>query len=195
MNKAVFLNELGLYLQKMNGKEKSKFITYYDEMISDYVENGMSEEDAVKKIGAPKKIAEELLENYDTIKFNLSFTSNKNLNKALLVLGFPLWGCILLTIILSVLSFYMIIWGIPFTTGASCLGLFAASVYGIIGTPFMLADNLSMGTIQFGVSIASIGFALLLGIITVVLSKRFVVTTKNLNVKLTALFKKKVVIR
>ena len=61
MNKAEFLNELSFCLQNMNDSEKNKFIIYYDEMISDYVENGMSEEDAVNKIGAPKKIAEELI--------------------------------------------------------------------------------------------------------------------------------------
>ena len=32
----------------MNDSENNKFITYDDEMISDYIENGMIEEEAVK---------------------------------------------------------------------------------------------------------------------------------------------------
>ena len=41
MNKAEFLNELSFCLHSMNDSEKNKFIIYYDEMISDYVENGI----------------------------------------------------------------------------------------------------------------------------------------------------------
>jgi uncharacterized membrane protein len=195
MNKAEFLNELAFYLQKMNDTEKNKFIIYYDEMISDYIENGVTEEDAVNKIGTPKKIAEELFDNYDSVKINLPSTGSRVLNLILTIIGFPLWGSVLLAVILLVFSFYVLIWCVPIVTGAGCVGFFATSIIGIIGTPFVMAKSVSIGIMQLGTGIASIGISLLLGIATLDLSKKYVVITKNYNMKLVALFKKKVVMR
>ncbi|MDF2802382.1 MAG: hypothetical protein K0S61_2285, partial [Anaerocolumna sp.] len=70
MDKDQFLKKLAVYLLKMNDGERKKFIIYYDEMISDYMENGMSEVEAVSKIGDPRAVAEELLKNYDSISIN-----------------------------------------------------------------------------------------------------------------------------
>ncbi len=194
MNKAEFLNELSFCLQHMNDSEKNKFIIYYDEMISDYVENGMTEEDAVDKIGSPKKIAEELLDDSGSVKISLPSTGIKGLNVLLTVLGFPLWGSLLLAFILMVFSLYVIIWCVPFATGALSIGFFTTSIIGIVGSPFVMIKSVSIGIMQLGTGIASVGISLLLGFATIDLSKKLIILTKNLNAKLAALFKKKVVI-
>lgn len=195
MNKGEFLNQLASCLEKMNNAEKNKFITYYDEMISDYVENGVTEEEAVEKIGTPKKIAEVLLEDYDNVKLNLPSTSSKVLNFLIAVVGFPLWGSVFLAFILLVLSIYILIWCVPFATGAGCAGFFAASIIGIVGTPFVMGKSSAVAIMQLGTGIASIGISLLLGIATIDLTKKFVIISKNFTIKLVALFKKKVVIQ
>ncbi|MDF2472607.1 MAG: hypothetical protein K0R21_389 [Anaerocolumna sp.] len=195
MNKEVFLKELTFYLNKMKNADKDKFITFYDEMISDYIENGMSEEDAVNKIGAPKRIAEELLESHDSVKIDMPSTGSRVLNMMLLILGFPLWGSILLAGILLLVSFYILFWCIPFTTGVSCIGFFSTSIISIIGSPFIMSRSMSVGIMQLGTGIASIGISFLLGTATLKLSKKFIVITKKFNIKLVALFKKKVVVR
>lgn len=194
MNKAEFLNELSFCLQNMNDSEKNKFIIYYDEMLSDYVENGMTEEEAVGKIGDPKKIAEELLADYRSVKINLPSTGIKGLNFILTIVGFPLWGSVLLAFILLVFSVYVIIWCVPFATGALSIGFFTTSIIGIVGSPFVILKNVSIGIMQLGTGIASVGISLLLGLATIGLSKKLIIITKNLNTKLVALFKKKVVI-
>ncbi len=195
MNKAEFLKELAFHLQKMSDSEKNKFITYYDEMISDYVENGVTEEEAVKKIGTPLKIAKELLEDYGNVKLNLPSTGNKLLNIAVAIIGFPLWGSVLLTIVLLVFSAYVLIWCLPVAAGAGCVGFFSSAIIGMIGTPLVIARSLPMGVIQLGTSMASIGISVLLGIAAMTMSKTFVNITKKFNVKLMELFKKKVVIQ
>jgi len=189
MNKAEFLNELSFCLQNMNNSEKNKFIIFYDEMLSDYVENGMTEEDAGGKIGDPKKIAD-----YGSVKINLPFTGIRGLNYILTIIGFPLWGSVLLAFVLMVFSVYVIIWCVPFTTGALSIGFFTTSIIGIVGSPFVMLKNASMGIMQLGTGIASIGISLLLGLATLGLSKRLIIITKNLNAKLAALFKKKVIV-
>lgn len=195
MRKADFLKELELNLQKMNASEKNKFVIYYDEIISDYIENGMSEEEAIKKVGSPMKIAEELLADYDSVELKLPSTGSKTLNIILTVIGFPLWGSVLLSIILLVFSIYVLIWCIPIVTGAGCAAFFASSIVGIIGSPFVMFKSVPVGVMQLGTSIAAIGLSVLLGIVTINVSKKVANVTKRFNVTLVTLFKKKVVIR
>lgn len=195
MNKTEFLNELKFHLQKMDVAEKDKFISYYDEIISDYMENGLSEKEAVNKIGASKDIAKELLEHYDSVKITLPSTGSKILNITLAIISFPLWGSVLLTVLLLVFSAYIVIWCAPVVTGASCVGFLTSSIVGIIGTPFVLAKSFSIGMIQLGTAISSIGISILLGLLTIYLSKKLIIITKKFTSKLATLFKKKVVIR
>lgn len=49
MNKAYFLDSLEQNLGSLLREERFKFISYYDEIIEDYIEDGYSEKDAVKK--------------------------------------------------------------------------------------------------------------------------------------------------
>lgn len=194
MNKDEFLKELTYYLQKMKDSEKMKFITYYEEMISDYVENGVSEDEAVIKIGSPKKIAEELLESYGSVKINMPSTGSRGLNITLLILGFPLWGCLLLSGILLLISMYTVLWCVPFATGVGSMGFLSTSIVGILGSPFIMSKSLSVGVIQLGSGVASIGISLLLGMATITLSKKIFMLTKKINMKLMGVFKKKVVL-
>ena len=101
----------------------------------------------------------------------------------LLILGFPLWGSLLLTAVLLILSAYIIIWCIPFTTGVSSIAFFVASLVSIIGSPFMMADVLTVGIVQLGLGITSVGISILLGLVTIYLSKKFIVITKQLTFK------------
>lgn len=63
MNKDTFLKELKKQLKKLNRSEVQKNISYYDELIFDMMENGLSEEEVLSKIGSPKQLAREILEN------------------------------------------------------------------------------------------------------------------------------------
>lgn len=195
MNRSDFIKELSYHLRKMTTTEKNKFITYYDEIISDYIENGVPEEEAVDKVGVPKMIAEELLENYDYVKMQGPSTGSRILNVFLLILGFPLWGSLLLAGILLLLSFYIVLWCVPLVTGAGCVGYFSTCIIGIIGAPFIMAGSLSVGMVQLGTAIASFGISVLLGMATLSLSRVIIKLTKQFNNKLVSLFRQKVVIR
>ncbi|QAS61966.1 hypothetical protein [Clostridium septicum] len=102
-------------------------------------------------------------------------------------------GSLLLTVVLLILSAYIIIWCIPFTTGVSSIALLTAALFSIVGSPFMMADVLTVGIVQLGLGIASVGISILLGFITIYLSKKFIVITKQLTFKVFKSFNKKVV--
>lgn len=93
MSKKRFLKTLKKELRSLNPSELQKNISYYDEIIADIMESGFSEEAALEKIGAPQKIAREILEN----------TSPENIRKKDLPGRFLICASII-AIILSVIS-------------------------------------------------------------------------------------------
>lgn len=51
MNRNTFLKEIRKRLKDFNTEEANKIIEYYDELISDYLEDGMDEYEAVESLG------------------------------------------------------------------------------------------------------------------------------------------------
>lgn len=193
MTKSTFIDVLRGLLESLNEDECNKFISYYEEIIEDYKESGLTEQEVIEKIGSPQSIANNILSEQDSSNINIPSFNSKILNIILLILGFPLWGSLLLTAVLLILSAYIIIWCIPVTTGVSSISFFVASLVSIIGSPFMMTDVLTVGIVQLGLGITSVGISILLGLVTIYLSKKFIVITKQLTFKVFKSFNKKVV--
>lgn len=66
MNKVQFLKCLNRQLHGLKRTERKKYINDYEEMISDMVENGMTEQEAIMKLGDIRKICSEILENSES---------------------------------------------------------------------------------------------------------------------------------
>lgn len=193
MNRVEFIGILDVELAALKRVEREKFITYYEEIIDDYMENGFEEEAVIEKIGNPKIIAKNILSEQDTVDIKVPLTNSKVINMILLILGFPLWGSLLFAGLMLILSALILVWCIPFTTGVSALAFFAAGLFSIVATPFMMADVLSVGVVQLGVGIGSIGVSFLLAMATMYLGKEFRFFTKELSSRLLKLFNRRVV--
>lgn len=63
MNKNTFLHTLRKQLKRLKPEERNKHLSYYEEMIADMMENGMTEEESIEKIGSPDHAAQEILAN------------------------------------------------------------------------------------------------------------------------------------
>ena len=61
MKKEQFIKNLRYSLRKLKKDEREKYLAYYEEIISDMIENGVSEEEAVAHQGGTKEVAEEIL--------------------------------------------------------------------------------------------------------------------------------------
>ena len=75
MTKSEFLAELKERLTGVSEADLNRSLDYYTEMIEDRMEDGLSEEEAVKDVGTPAAIAEEILKEMplDTLKIDKSF--------------------------------------------------------------------------------------------------------------------------
>ena len=61
MRKSTFIENLNILLKSINEDERNKFISYYEEIFEDYIENGFTEEEVINKIGSPESIANSIL--------------------------------------------------------------------------------------------------------------------------------------
>ena len=62
MNKQEFLSLLAQELSGLPGKDVTDRLAFYDEMIDDRIEEGLSEEDAVDEMGPVDEVAAQILE-------------------------------------------------------------------------------------------------------------------------------------
>lgn len=187
MTKEMYLNTLDRLLKSMAGSERSKMLTYYSEMIDDRMEEGMTEEEAIHDMGSVGHLAQQILEQQPSTKKELS-TSAKVLIVILLVLGCPLWACILLMIlclgltgILLILTGYILIWLIPVLSAMFMVAALVVCVFSMIGAPFLFSSNSMLGVLQLGIGLMAGGLGVLLGVLTLYISKLFVKTTVWFN--------------
>ncbi|MED0866723.1 DUF1700 domain-containing protein [Bacillus safensis] len=193
MNKKDFLSSLKKHLHLLGDKDSDRFIEYYDEMIEDYQEDGYSEQEAVQQVGQPAMIAEGIMKEQGIKTVQVQTFGEKATRLSILILGFPLWGSILATVFLLILSVYMVIWCIPLVTGALTLTGLLGGFWSIIGSPFIFQDGLHVVVTQVGVGILLLGVGLLSGIATAYLTKLFVQMTIQTTKAFMGMFKKKVV--
>ena len=66
MNKQDFLKKLEHALRKLKKEERKKYIEYYEEIISDIIDSGVSEAEAIERQGSVEQIAEDILANIGT---------------------------------------------------------------------------------------------------------------------------------
>lgn len=188
MSKGEFLQSLERLLKSLSKSEREKSLSYYSEIIDDYMEDGYSEEDAVEQVGNPGVIAQEILEEQEGKAGRQLSGGMKGLIAVLLVLGFPLWGslmlagvCLLLAAALMVVSVYIVIWCIPVCTGACSVSSLVLSVVSMGGAAIIVFQNPAAGVIQLGVGMVSAGIFVLFGLLTWVLGKIFVGVTARFS--------------
>ena len=166
MNKQQFLNALAEALKKLPREERYRTLSYYDELIDDRIEDGQNEYAVVESLGSPEAIAGDIFGSEEAEKTKKEYGKGAKIwIIVLLILGFPLWGSLLLVAVLLVLVAYILLYLPIVILGALALGFLGASVLGIVGTPFLIAEigiqNSAGGIFQCGSSIALLGMSIL----------------------------------
>lgn len=165
MTKQLFLNELSAALHALPRDERYRTLSYYDELIDDRMEDGQSEEEAVASLGDPAEVAKEILGEEEAPVS--TGTGRKVWLILLLVLGFPLWGSLVLAAVLLLLCVYLCLFVPAFVLGVLSLSFLAGAVVGVVGVPFLafdvglLSGGVGAGLFQLGASVTMLGLAVL----------------------------------
>ena len=172
MTKQDFFTALRGKLNKFPKEEVEERISFYSEIIEDNIEDGLTEEQAVEKIGNVDKIASQIASEIPLskiVKTNAKPTRKlKTWELVLLIVGSPIWLSLIVSLFAGVFSVYASLWAVVIT-------FWAVAVCFIVGGPIAVILGIAFIFIKSGAEgLAMIGAGLMLaglGILFVFISK------------------------
>lgn len=196
MNKKQFIEKLDDLLQDIKENEKTKTLLYYEEMISDKIDEGLSEEDAVASCGDVSEIAAELLAELplatliqSKVKQSHEKSANKTLWIILAICGFPLWLPLAISFAAIIFSVYITVWAVVISLFAVELALVVSGIAAVVFGVW----NITVGQNGAGFGLIAMGIAIIgLFILSIKplhwLSKQFIELTSSFLKKIKRLF-------
>ncbi len=136
MTKEQFILELMDKLSPLPIEAFEESISFYNEMIDDRMEEGMSEEDAVKDIGDIDDIVTQILSNTPIVTLvKQKIKPKKRINTGtliLLILGSPIWFSLLVAALAVIFSLYVSLWAVVVSFWAAFVSFVACAFAGIL---------------------------------------------------------------
>lgn len=185
--------------KRLNGIPKDdidKTLEYYNEILSDKIDDGMSEEEAIKSLGTIDEIVKITLSE---ISFPKLIKEKLGLNKKLktwqiilLASTFYIWIPVSITLFAVALALYISLWSGVIAVGAVGVASIAcAPVVLIFGLIDIFTGNIASGVLFIGFSLLFVGVSILLGILTKQFALLMVKVCKKLIIKIKSLFIKR----
>lgn len=165
MNKTQFCALLGNKLKPyLSSKEIYKTLNFFEEMIDDRIDEGLSEEEAVSQLGDINIIVDQILDEHNIGKKQTKLVWRfipRELGFIITVLLFPAW----ITIFSLIASLFIVILSIIFSIVLSIIAIFIGGILLILKSPFYLIyernisyflDTLGFGFVISGASLIGI---------------------------------------
>lgn len=200
MTKRQFLDELRARLSPLPQLDIEKTIAFYSEMIDDRMDDGLTEEEAVSKMESPAVIANRIISesNYPPVIVNPQPQPRQKqkgnytaLWITLTVLGFPIWGSLLLTFICVVLTVYISIWAVIISLFAAAIALAVSAVGCMIAGAVISSSSVFAFIFSIGAALVCAGISILMFIVSIAAAKGIVKFTAYLFRKLRSAFSRK----
>lgn len=163
MTKQEFLSELERALGKLPHAEVEQALAFYDEAISDRMEDGLSEAEAVADLGPIDEIAAQIAAETPPIPRAIARanTGSRTLNIVLLAVFSPIWIPIVLALAAAALAVYVAIWAVIAALWAVDAVLVLIPFAGLAALASTLGGGMPLpGVFVFGLSLVSSGFGL-----------------------------------
>ena len=187
MNKTEFLMELSHRLSGLDEDDLEQRLAFYDEIIEDYKADGVSEEEAVAKIGTVDEIVEQVMSEIPLTKLvalkmkptqraeQVQETSQKRGGSGKLValiLTFPFWFSLLIVILALIFSLYVVLWALVISMFAVDVSLVCAGIIGILGSvPLAMIQNSALAALTAGAGFLCLGLFMILMSLSVLATK------------------------
>jgi len=183
MTKKEFLSRIRSGLGGLPKDEIEQRVSFYEEIIDDKIEEGLSEERAVESLGGVDSVIDNILSEIPLTSFIKRTIKPKRrmsaLEITLVVVGSPIWLSILVSILAIAFSIYATVWAVI----ASLLAVGVSFSISLIAGVVMLFVYIATGNTAVGFFM--LGAGLLLGGLSVfiyVLSVRLVKATLRITV-------------
>lgn len=192
MNKIEYLNELRNRLSGIPQKDIDQTIEFYEELILDKMEEGLSEEEAVETIGPIDEVVKTILADVPISKLvKEKFKPKRKLKTwEIVVISSTaiIWVPIAITLFACLLAAYVSLWSGVISLAAVSISSAASSFIMIVGILDIVTGNAASGIFLLGLGMAFLGTALLFGLLTVKFAKVMVIVCKKIILWIKSLF-------
>ena len=183
MNKTEFMTELSQRLSGLNNEDIKKSLAYYNEIIEDCKEDGMSEEEAVASLGNIDEIATQIVMDTPITKLVKEKVKGTRTLRTweiiLIVLGSPIWLSLGIAFFAVVFSLYISVWSIVFSLFVTVFALFVSAFAFLIAAVWLLFKAAFVqSAIFFGAALVIAGVTILMYLGTYYTAKGIVILTK-----------------
>ena len=185
MNKEMFLEELKRKLIGLPQADIDERLAFYSEMIDDRIEDGLTEEEAVAKVGSVDGIVAQIMSEIPLTKLVKEKVKPKRSLRVweivLIVLGFPVWFPLLIAFLAIVFAVYVVIWSLAIAVYAVTLGITVSALACIPGTIIcIIAHRLIAAVFCLGAGVLLAGIAILLFFACIGITKGMLKLTKGM---------------
>ena len=192
MHRQEFINILKEKLSGIPQTDLEKTLDYYSEIISEKLDEGMNEEEAINSLGTIDEIVKNILSEIPLKKLvKEKFNLNRKLKTWEIILLSStaiIWVPILISLTAIVIAVYISLWSGVIALGASAISCAATSLIMFLGIIDIFTANFGSGLVLIGVGMAALGLAILLGLLTFELSKVMIKVCKKFVLKIKSLF-------
>jgi len=158
MDRHEYLSALKERLAALPAEELQRTMEYYEEMISDFMEEGMSEDQAVAMLEPVDIVAAKILAESPS---KPDRTRNV-LTIALIALGSPVWLSVLIAVAAVVFSIYAVVWAVILSVWAVVVSLIGGGLMAAVAGPFQAASQGAIGWYTMGAGMIITGAGLML---------------------------------
>lgn len=169
MTKQEFLASLREGLRGLPPADIEERIAFYDEMIDDRMEEGLTEEEALAELGSVESVIAQIAAETPLVKLVKEKVrrerkrSGKGLTTVLLALGSPIWVSLLIAAFAVVLSLAAAAWSVVISLYAAALSLAVGGIaFVAFSVVYILRGNIPGAAFAVGAGLAAVGLGLLL---------------------------------
>lgn len=196
MNKEQFISSIRDSIADLPQNDINKSLDYYGEMIDDYIDDGLTEEQAVEAMGTVEEIVSQILMDTPLQKLVKAKVSPARSLKIweiiLLIVGSPIWISLLLAVFAVCLSLYIVIWSVVIVLYAINFSFAASGLACIVGSALLVFTGNHIQAVLFlGIGLFFIGAAILLFFTFNKVTSGVVKFSKFIVVKIKSLFIRK----
>ena len=166
MTKQEFLSTLEVKLSNLPRKDTAERIKFYEEMIDDRVEDGLSEEEAIAELGTVDEIYEQFVKELPLLKIiKERVTPKKKLSGGMIALIAStsiIWFPLLIAGLSLALSLYAVLWSLVLSVWAVFASLAISAPTSVIsGIVSIFTANITQGLLLIGAGLTVAGLAIL----------------------------------
>ena len=164
MSRDAFIGELRHRMAGLPQQTVERTVEYYSELIADSVEDGLSEEEAVARLGSLDEIVANVVKDTPLTQIVQTRVQEKKAKGVsgwvilLLVLGAPVWLPLLIAVLAVIFAVYIALWAVVVSLWAAVAAVILAGIAAIAGGIVELCRlHLAQGLVLLGGGLMCLG--------------------------------------